>query len=246
MEKLGINLGGLIFFGLNFLILLILLRAWVYEPVLKLLAERRQQIAAGLENARRAEEVRAEAERTAQNILAEAQAQANQRLAAAAEAAERAAEEIRAAAEAESERIRQAATRAAQAERDRMLADLRGQIAALAITAAQKIIGETLDEQRQRALIDSFFSGIQAGRVTVLEDMGALQATSAAVTSAVPLTAAEQQIISQNLATHLHPQATVTFKVEPRILGGLVIRLGDRLIDNSVASQLDTLHSTLK
>ena len=49
-----------------------------------------------------------------------------------------------------------------------------GQIAALAMAAAQRLIGEALDEKRQRALIDEFFSGVKAGKVVVLEDAQSL------------------------------------------------------------------------
>ena len=57
-----------------------------------------------------------------------------------------------------------------QQERNRILGDLRGQVAALAAAATQKLIGQTLDEKRQHALIDEFFSGARAGKVVVLED----------------------------------------------------------------------------
>ena len=72
--------------------------------------------------------------------------------------------------ETEAAKVKEAALAEAAVERDRMLADVRGQIAALAMAATQKLVGETLDEKRQHALINEFFSGVQAGKVVVLED----------------------------------------------------------------------------
>ena len=57
----------------------------------------------------------------------------------------------------------------AELERNRILGDLRGQVAALAIAAANKLVGEALDEKKQHALIDEFFSGVKSGKVVVLD-----------------------------------------------------------------------------
>ena len=146
---------------------------------------RKQKIAQGLEDARVASEARANAEQEAAKILAEAQNKANQVVRESTDRAEAAALEIRAAAEAEATKEREAALAEVEAERDRMLGDLRSQIAALAIAAAQKLVGESLDEKRQHALINEFFSGVRAGKVEVLEG-ATISGASAEVTSALP------------------------------------------------------------
>ncbi len=79
--------------------------------------------------------------------------------------------EVKAAADAEGVKTREAALADAEQERNRILGDLRGQVAALAIAAAQKLIGETLDEKRQHALLDEFFSGVKSGKVVILNDV---------------------------------------------------------------------------
>ena len=78
MEGLGINLGYLIVQVFNFLIILVILIAWVYRPLLNMLAERRERIAKGLEDARVASEARENAEAEAEEILAKAQQEASQ------------------------------------------------------------------------------------------------------------------------------------------------------------------------
>jgi F-type H+-transporting ATPase subunit b len=58
MEALGINLGFLIFQVLNFSIVLVLLYAWAYKPIINMLKKREETIAKGLEDARVASEAR--------------------------------------------------------------------------------------------------------------------------------------------------------------------------------------------
>jgi F-type H+-transporting ATPase subunit b len=244
MEKLGLNLGYLIFQILNFTIVCILLYAWAYKPILNMLGKRKTKIAQGFEDARVASEARANAEQEATKILAEAQNKANQVIHESTERAEAAAMEIRAAANAESAKEREAALVEVQLERDRMMGDLRGQIAALAIAAAQKLVGDALDEKRQHALIDEFFSGVRAGKVVVLEGT-TFSGSSAEVTSALPLSSAEMDAVKKDILSKVGDQATVAFRIDPNILGGLVIRVGGKVLDASVAGQLESLRQSI-
>lgn len=244
MEALGVNLGFLIFQILNFSIVAVLLYAWAYRPIIKALENRKNKIAQGLEDARVAAEARANAEQEAAKIVSEAQGKANQVVREATERAELATRDVRAAAEAEATKLREAALAEAQAERDRILGELRSQVAALAISATQKLVGEALDEKRQHALIDGFFSGVKAGKVVVLEG-AQISGGSAEVTSALPLTAGEMDIVKQDVLAKIGSQATVTFRVDPSILGGLKIRVGGKVLDASVSGQLESLRQSL-
>ena len=240
MEKLGINLGFFIFQVLNFSVVAVLLYAWAYKPIVKMLEERKNKVAQGLEDARVAAEARENAEEEAKNILAEAQTKANQVVSEATQRAEEAAKQVKASAEQDLEKQRNAAMIEAELERDRMLADVRGQIGALAVAASQKLIGEALTEERQHALINEFFSGVKGGKVVALEGVS-VSGAAADVTSAVPLTDKEQDAVKAQLSK----QASVSFRVDPSILGGLVIRVGDKVLDDSVASSLEELRQSL-
>jgi F-type H+-transporting ATPase subunit b len=245
MEALGINLGFFLVQLFNFIIVMIVLTAWAYNPITKLLNDRKLKIAQGLEDARVAADARANAEKEAAKIIAEAQNEANQRVAEAAGRAEKAARDITAAVEDERARILKSAQEEAAFERNRILGDLRGQVAALAIAAAQKLVQTSLDEQRQRTLIEEFFSGVKAGKVSVLEGES-LSGTSAEVTSALPLTTAEQETAKKDIAAKMGGASSVVFKVDPGILGGLVVRVGDKIVDGSVAGKLEGLRASLK
>jgi len=244
LGKLGISLGYLIVQILNFVIMFWVLKKFAYPAILGMLEKRREIIAKGLEDARVAAEARANAEKEAEKILAEARAKASQIVREASERAEAVGREIKA--EAEAARIREEAVASAQAERERILRELRGQVAMLAIAAAQKLIGAALDEQRQRQLLDEFFSGIKGGKVTVLDELGTIEeAPAAEVISALPLTEEEKETIQKEIQAKVGQVSEITFKVDPSIMGGVIIRIGDKVLDGSVSGQLQELRESL-
>ena len=245
MEGLGINLGYLLVQVFNFLIIFVILAAWMYKPLLNMMKERREIIAKGLEDARIASEARENAEKEAEEILAKAQQESGKIVREATERGEQVRVEIKEAAETEIVKLREDAAADAQQEKEKVLGDLRGQVAALSIAAAQKVIGESLDEKRQRALIDDFFSGVKTGKVVLLEGKS-ISGISAEVTSALPLTKKEQETVSKDVVGKLGESATISFRVDPNILGGLVIRIGDKILDGSVAGKLESLSRSLQ
>ncbi len=249
LEKLGINPVFLLSQLINISVLALALYFLLWKRALKVFDERKQRIAQGLEDAEQARRDRERAQAEYEERIQQAERERREILARAAEEGERAKAEVLAQARAQAERIVAEGKEAVERERRQMLADLRGQIAALSIAAANKLIGEALDEQRQRRLIDEFFSGIKAGRVVVLEEQELEQVkageVTAVVTSALPLTAEEQKAVSSSLAEQLGQVPRIEFKVDPAILGGLVIRVGDKVVDGSVGGRLEALRESL-
>ncbi len=244
MDKLGINLGYLLVQIFNFAIMFVVLKKWLYEPVLRLLQERREMLARAVEDARVAAEARANAEQEAQKILAEARAKADEIIREARDRAEEQKRAILEEAKAEAEKIKQEALAEVEEERNRVLAELREQIAALAVAAAHKIVGASLDEQRQHELLEEFFAGVKGKKVVVLDQLETAQADQVEVISAVPLTDDEKRLITEELKAKVG-DAAITFKVDPSILGGLIIRVGDQVVDASVARQMELLRQKL-
>jgi F-type H+-transporting ATPase subunit b len=244
LEALGINLGFLILQIFAFAILFLTLNAWVYQPMLNMMESRKQKIAQGLEDARVAAEARASAEKEAAKVIADAQTEASQIVREATERAAVAGQDVKAAAEAEAAKAREAAIAEADVERNRILGDLRSQVAGLAIAAANKLVGESLDEKRQRTLLDEFFSGVKSGKLIVLDGTD-FRGEAAQITSALPLSAEEQEAVKRDVLAKAGAKE-VTFRVDPSILGGLVIRVGDKVLDSSVAGKLEGLRQSLR
>jgi F-type H+-transporting ATPase subunit b len=239
MEALGINLGLLIVQIIAFTIVFLTLNAWVYQPMLNMMESRKQKIAQGLEDARVAAEARADAQKDAEKIIADAQTEASKIVREATERAAVAGEDVKAAAEAEAVKARESAIAETEMERNRILGDLRGQVASLAIAAANKLVGEALDDKKQRALLDEFFSGVKSGKLIVLDGTN-FQGESAQVTSALPLSNEEEESVRRDVLSKAGAKE-VKFRVDPSILGGLVIRVGDKVLDSSVAGKLEGL-----
>jgi len=69
--------------------------------------------------------------------------------------------------------------------------------------------------------------------------------TQAAITSATPLTEAEVSALTTQLTGMTGGRVEVSLSVDPELLGGVQVRLGDRLIDGSVRGRLERLRSKL-
>jgi F-type H+-transporting ATPase subunit delta len=65
------------------------------------------------------------------------------------------------------------------------------------------------------------------------------------VTSAAALNTAEQDRVRTRLRDLLKRDVDVTFQTEPRLLGGLQIRIGSTLYDSSMRSRLNAMQTTL-
>jgi F-type H+-transporting ATPase subunit b len=161
---LQINLFWIIVSALNFVILLILLWKFALKPVSRMLDDRREKIETGLRDAEQArrDRERADAERTA--ALAEARREANEILNRAQRVAQEAHDAQLAETRAELERVRQQAVAEIEAEKKRAMADLRAEVANLALEAASRVVGESMDGPRQRRLVEEFLSETAAGR----------------------------------------------------------------------------------
>ena len=68
-----------------------------------------------------------------------------------------------------------------------------------------------------------------------------------AVTSAVPLAPAQLQQLNDALRSVLgSSKISIDARVEPEILGGLVVKVGSRLFDSSIRSKLQRLQLAMK
>lgn len=68
----------------------------------------------------------------------------------------------------------------------------------------------------------------------------------AEVTSAHPLDAAQMQTLKDTLKASLGKDVAVATKVDPAILGGLIVKVGSRMIDSSLRTKLNSLKVAMK
>jgi len=65
------------------------------------------------------------------------------------------------------------------------------------------------------------------------------------VTTAEPLDQAGRELVANQLARYLNAQVTIEARVDPEIIGGVIARIGDRVLDGSVRGRLDRLRVAL-
>ena len=65
------------------------------------------------------------------------------------------------------------------------------------------------------------------------------------VSTAVPLNKEEQAALRERLQARFSEELDLRFEVEPSILGGVIARVGDKIIDGSVKGKLEALRQTL-
>jgi len=158
---------GLVFNGfwiliaaVNFIFFLVVLQQFAFGPVSRLLADRRQRIEQGLRDADQARRDREAAADERQAVLQAARREANDIVARAQKAADDLRDHEVSATRQEIERLHERAASDIAAERERVMGDVRGQIADLALLAAGRVVGETRSGERERRLVEEFLTTV--------------------------------------------------------------------------------------
>ncbi|HXM52701.1 MAG TPA: F0F1 ATP synthase subunit B [Candidatus Binatus sp.] len=146
--------GTLIAQLLIFLVMLGVLYRFAWGPLLKILNERRERIQQGVEATERAKQELEAAEKERQAMLEEARREAQTMLDRIAKQAEDLRKELEAKAREQAEALIARARAEIRQEREKAVQELRSQVADLAVMAAGRIIGESLDAKKHRELIE--------------------------------------------------------------------------------------------
>ena len=137
-----------------FLIVAFLLKRFAYQPVLEMLEQRRQKIAESMENADKIKAELAETQAERDKVMAEANARAEKLIADAKEAAKQVGEAEGQRAVKQAEEIIRKAREATEADRERMLSELKTEIGRLVVETTAKVSGKVLTAEDQQRLID--------------------------------------------------------------------------------------------
>ena len=133
---------------------------YVWPPMMKALDERKKTIADGLAAAERGQREHELAEERARESLHEAKQQAQEIIARAEKRAAEIVEESKADARTEGERMIAAARNELDQELNRVREQLRGQVASIAITGAEKVLEREVDEKTHAELLNKLAAQI--------------------------------------------------------------------------------------
>lgn len=161
---LDINIWNFIWSAVNIIILFILLKIFLFKPINKIMDERTRSIQEDIDSAKRSrEEAEALKQEYAEDIN-EAKAEAQKIIMKAHEDAEAEKAVILKKSQEEADQLVSDANKAIESKKKRVLAQAQIQIADLAIEAASKIIGENVDDEKNRRLVDQFLSEEEGGK----------------------------------------------------------------------------------
>jgi F-type H+-transporting ATPase subunit b len=156
MGKLGIDGWQLFWQMVAFGILVFLLWKFLYKSILSMLDERRERIAQGMQDARKATEYAETARQEMEQQRTEARKEGQAILAQANEMSEKLRQEILDQARDDSRKMMEKAKGEIEADRARSMAELEKQVAGLAVAVSQSVLQETIDEETHRRLIGDF------------------------------------------------------------------------------------------
>ena len=152
--SLGVNLPLLVAFVINFIVLFVLLRLFLYKPVMKMLDERAKRTKDAMELAeatkKEFEQAKVEVKKQIEKGRQEAQAILTQAM----QVGERLKEDSRQEAQKQAQAIVDRTRAELEVERDKIVGDLRREFVDISISAAEKVIKETLDKEKHRKLIE--------------------------------------------------------------------------------------------
>jgi F-type H+-transporting ATPase subunit b len=160
LAALGIDVFSIIIYIINFAIVLFLLQRFAYKPILGMLEKRQESISGALAAADRAAEEAAQQRAEFEKELAKARASSQEEARKAAEATEKMRQDILAAAQKEADEIKAKAREEASMERQQVMADLQKQAAELAMQITSKVVGEAVDPNAQRKLVNQFLADL--------------------------------------------------------------------------------------
>jgi F-type H+-transporting ATPase subunit b len=163
-ESLGILWGNLLWQMAAFLLLVFLLTKFAYRPIIKMLDDRANRIRESMEQA---EQIRADnqnAAKRAQEILAQAQAETREILAQANQMSQRTISAAQEEARQQREKILEDARTQIQTETQRAKEELRREVGQLAIMAASRVVGKSLDTQDHYRLVEEALADAERTR----------------------------------------------------------------------------------
>ena len=154
LSSLGVNLKGFIFQLVTFIIVLLILRRWVFPKLVATLEARRKTLEESLVQAKKTEETLAKAEESASHVLHKARQQADEALVEAKNQAKELVAKSEEAAKLQAERILQETQSQIAQERDKLRHELRDELAGLVAEASSKVIRAKLNAKEDERLIE--------------------------------------------------------------------------------------------
>lgn len=154
MEQLGIQPLQILFQVFNFVVMVVLLKKFLYKPILKALDARRKKIAEGLEYTQKMQEEKEKNEKKREEILSKAKEEAKEIIQEGKAAGKNVETEIIAKAQKEANAILEKGKKELEMERSEMEQELKIQTVEIASNWVEEVLGKVLDTKKQQEIIN--------------------------------------------------------------------------------------------
>ena len=159
---------GLIIWTITtFLTLVLLLKLFAWGPLLSAIEAREHRIKGDMEGAQKARSEAERIQRELQEQMNNMQAKTRDMLAAAQKDSEALRAQLKASAEADSAKIREKTMQELGEEKERLVRDLRKEVAGLSVLAAERLMRKSVDEGVQKTVLEGFYKDLEAKKVGV-------------------------------------------------------------------------------
>lgn len=154
--------GVLVLTVCNFLLLVYLLKKFAWNGIIGMLEKREQQVASDKQEAQAARAAAENIKRDLDEKLAQISDEAAKKMAEAVKMGETQKDQILAAAKEQSERLIEQAKAQIEAEKNKALSDVRGEIARTAVLAASKVVQQQMSEESAQSVVDRVLEEVKA------------------------------------------------------------------------------------
>ena len=240
---LTLNL-NLLYTVVNILVLFLLLRKFLYKPVMNIIAQRQKQVDDALNAAETSKQEAAATLNDAQAKLRNVDAEAAARRTAYEQQAEKDKQQLLADAQKQADAILAEGKAAAEAERQHKLRQADAQTTALARAMCEKLLARSLNEQDDARLLDDLLekAGAEMASEFSTEFFSANRIVKADLRAARTPREEDLERIKKEVAKlYDATEVILNVTVDDSLLSGYVLQIGDRVFDNSGRHAIDQM-----
>lgn len=242
---ININWSTLLFQILNFVVMVLILARFFFKPVIKAMDERSKRITAALDEAARREQEAEAMHAEYEQKLAEANEMVIQMKQQAQEELERTRQQFIAQAQREIEQMRNKAHEEIRDAHRQAIQQHRLELGQLVATLTARLIQEAGGASFQEATMREFVNRLDSLPAQTYRDRmsGENEPVSVQFTTAAPIDEDMLAQVKTRVETLINHPVNMQHKVNPALVAGATLRIGDTMIDGSLEGQLQTLRA---
>ena len=160
LDIISVNVWDILISFANLLIMFLILRRFLFKPVQKMLAERKQQVEQIYNEAQKSREAANGMKQEYEAKMASAREEADSLVRSAVQTAQRRGDAILSDANAQASRAKQKAEEEIAREKRQMLLDVRGEISDLAVSIASKVVEREIKPEDHAGFVDEFIRNV--------------------------------------------------------------------------------------